>query len=193
LRGDGGRRGGLSTLVVRPEDEVRPLFERATRWRMDASLAVAVFSLMVGTLALVLWATQFEAGAGRAMRDSIYLSAGVAEFCWALRVGDTAIANPPLPWPAWGVVVTAAFAGWICCVALFCHHAAGWHRHSSMVWMRFALITLFGISILASSLSYTLHQPLFLTAWLGLANLFFIVYAAAYLVAAVRAPSTARL
>src|SRR6185369_462301 len=67
LRGDGGRRGGLSTLVVGPEDEVRPLFERATRWRMDASLAVAVFSLMVGTLALVLWATQFEAGAGRAM------------------------------------------------------------------------------------------------------------------------------
>jgi signal transduction histidine kinase len=193
LRGDGGRRGGLSTLVVGPEHEVRPLFERATRWRMNASLAVAVFSLLVGALALVLWATQFEAGAGPAMRDSIYLSAGVAEFCWALRVGDTAIANPPLPWPAWGVVVTAAFAGWICCVALFCHHAAGWHRHPSMGWVRFALVTLFGSSILASSLSYTLHQPLFLTAWLGIANLFFIVYAAVYLVAAVRAPSTARL
>jgi signal transduction histidine kinase len=193
LRADGGRRGGLSSLVVGPEHEVRPLFERATRWRMNASLAVAVFSLLVGTLALVLWVTQFEAGAGPAMRDSIYLSAGVAEFCWALRVGDTAISHPPLPWPAWGVVVTAAFAGWICCVALFCHHAAGWHRHPSMVWMRFALVTLFGSSILASSLSYTLHQPLFLTAWLGFANLFFIVYAAVYLVTALRAPSTARL
>jgi signal transduction histidine kinase len=193
LRADGGRRGGLSSLIVGPEHEVRPLFERATRWRMNASVAIAVFSLLVGTLALVLWATQFEVGAGPAMRDSIYLSAGVAEFCWALRVGDIAIAHPPLPWPAWGVVQTAAFAGWICCVALFCHHAAGWHRHPSMVWMRFALTVLFGSSILASSLSYTLHQPLFLTAWLGFANLFFIVYAAVYLVAALRAPSTARL
>jgi hypothetical protein len=127
------------------------------------------------------------------VHDSIYLSAGVAEFCWALRVGDTAIAHPPLPWPLWGVVVTAAFAGWICCMALFCHHAAGWHRHPSMVWMRIALMTLFGSSILASSLSYTLHQPLFLTAWLGCANLFFIVYAGVYLVAALRAPTTARL
>src|SRR5215208_5451742 len=98
LRADGGRRGGLSSLVIGPEHEVRPLFNRAMRWRINASLAIAVFSLLVGTLALVLWATQYEAGAGPAMRDSIYLSAGVAEFCWALRVGDTAIAHPPLPW-----------------------------------------------------------------------------------------------
>jgi signal transduction histidine kinase len=193
VRADGGRRGGLSSLVIGPDHEVRPLFKQATRWRMDASLAVAVFSLLVGTLALVLWATQLEAGAGPGMHDSIYLSAGVAEFCWALRVGDTAIPHPPLPWPAWGVVVTAAFAGWICCIALFCHHAAGWHRHPSMAWMRIALLALFGSSIVASSLSYTLHQPLFLTAWLGFANLFFVVYAGIYLVSAVRAPATARL
>jgi signal transduction histidine kinase len=193
VRADGGRRGGLSSLVVGPDHEVRPLFKQATRWRMDASLAVAVFSLLIGTLALVLWATQREARAGPGMRDSIYLSAGVAEFCWALRVGDTGIAHPPLPWPAWGVVVTAAFAGWICCIALFCHHAAGWHRHPSMAWMRIAMLALFGSSIVASSLAYTLHQPLFLTAWLGFANLFFIVYAGIYLVAALRAPAAARL
>lgn len=193
LRADGGRRGGLSSLVVGPDHEVRPLFVQASRWRMSASLVVAVFGVLVGMTALVLWATQTDAGSDTQFRDSIYLSAGVAEFCWALRVGDIAIEHPPLPWPFWGVVVTAAFAGWICCIALFCHHAAGWHRHRSMPWIKLTLWTLFGSSILASTLAFTLHQPLFLTAWLGCANLFFIGYATVYLVAAVRAPTTARL
>ena len=193
IRADGGRRGGLSSLVVGPDHEVRPLFTQASRWRMSASLVVAVFGVLVGMTALVLWATQTDSGSETQFRDSIYLSAGVAEFCWALRVGDIAIEHPPLPWPFWGVVVTAAFAGWICCIALFCHHAAGWHRHRSMPWIRIALWALFGSSILASTLAFTLHQPLFLTAWLGCANLFFIGYATVYLVAAVRAPTTARL
>jgi signal transduction histidine kinase len=193
LRADGGRRGGLSSLVVGPDHEVRPLFAQASRWRMSASLVVAVFGVLVGMTALVLWATQTDAGSESQFRDSIYLSAGVAEFCWALRVGDIAIEHPPLPWPFWGVVVTAAFAGWICCIALFCHHAAGWHRHRSMPWIKLTLWALFGSSILASTLAFTLHQPLFLTAWLGCANLFFIGYATVYLVAAVRAPTTERL
>lgn len=193
VRGDGGRRGGLSSVVVGPESEVRPLFDVANRWRMSASLVVAVFSLMMGTMALVLWATQTDPASATPVRDSIYLSAGLAEFCWALRVGDIAIEHPPLPWPAWGVVVTAAFAGWICCMALFCHRAAGWHRHPRMAWMRTALWGLFGSSIVASTLAYTLHRPIFLTAWLGFANLFFIGYATVYLVAALRSPTPARL
>ena len=190
VRADGGRRGGLSALFLGPDSEVRPLYESNMRWRMGGSVAVAVFSLLVGTLVLFLWATHVD---GPAMRDSIYLSAGVAEFCWALRVGDIAIEHPPLPWPAWGVLLTAAFAGWMCCIALFCHNVAGWQRHPSMPWMRVALLTLFGSSIVASSLAYTLHQPLFLTAWLGCANLFFALYAVVYLIAALRAPATARL
>jgi signal transduction histidine kinase len=193
LHGDGGRRGGLSTLVVGPDLEVRPLYEQATRWRMGTSVAISVFSLLVGTLALLLWGTQLGAGAGPAMRDNIYLCAGVAEFCWALRVGDTAIEHPPLPWPAWGVVMTAAFAGWMCCIALFCHDAAGWNRRADAAWMRRALAVLFGSSIAASTLAYTLHRPLFLTAWLGSANLLLILYTGAYLVAALRSPSRATL
>jgi hypothetical protein len=200
VRADGGRRAGLSSLVIGPDQEVIPIFEEASRWRMSASMGVAIFSLLVGTLALGLWAAHVEGAPGRVrgaadpdVYDGIYLSAGLAEFSWALRVGDTAINNPPLPWPAWGVVVTAAFAGWICCMALFCHHVAGWHRHPSMVWMRIFLAALFGTSILASALSYTLYQPLFLTIWLGCANLFFIIYAAVYLVTALRSSTPARL
>ncbi len=194
LRSDGGRRGGLSAPVIGPADEVRGIYVHAYGWRMVASLTVAIFSVLVGSLALVLWATQFDPGQPRSpRRDTLYLSAAVAELCWALRVGDIAIEHPPLPWPAWGVVVTAAFAGWICCIALFCHHVAGWNRHRSMVWFSTWLWLLFGSAILASALSFSLHQPLYLTVWLGCANVFFVGYAIVYLAGAVRSPTPARL
>ncbi len=194
LRADGGRRGGLSALAVGPEDEVRERYVDNYRWRVSASVVVTIFSLLVGAVALALWATQTDPGTlyfGR--RDSIYLAAGLAEICWALRVGDVAIEQPPLPWPLWGVVVTAAFGGWFCGIALFCHHVAGWHRHRSMPWVSTALWALFGSSILASTLSLLLNKPIYLTAWLGSANVLFIIYAVVYLVGAIRRPEPARL
>ena len=194
LRADGGRRGGLSALAIGPEDEVRELYVDNYRWRVSASMVVTIFSLLVGAVALALWATQTEPGTlqfGR--RDSIYLAAGLAEICWALRVADVAIEQPPLPWPVWGVVVTAAFGGWFCGIALFCHHVAGWHRHRSMPWVSTGLWALFGSSILASTLSLLLNKPIYLTAWLGSANVLFIIYAAVYLVGAIRRPEPARL
>ena len=194
LRADGGRRGGLATLVVGPASEVRPLYREAFRLRLFASMAVTIFSLMVGAVALVLWATQTDpAQLHTDRRDPVFLFAAVAEICWALRVGDIAIENPPLPWPLWGVVVTAAFAGWFCCIALFCHRVAGWHRHPSMPWVRGALSALFVSAIVAAALTFSLRQPVYLTLWLGAANLLFVVYAAVYLWGAVRRPDTARL
>lgn len=194
LRADGGRRGGLSAVTLGPEDDVRGLYADNFRWRVSASMVVTIFSLLVGAMALVLWATQTEPGslAGQ-QRDKVYLAAGLAELCWALRVGDVAIEQAPLAWPAWGVVMTAAFAGWFCGIALFCHHVAGWHRHRSMSWVTAGLWTLFGTSLLASTLSFTMHNPVYLTAWLGSANVLFIVYGLVYLAAAVRQPDRARL
>ena len=194
IRADAGRRGGLSSVVVGSNKEVSREYEKTYRWRVSVSLVITILSLLVGAVAMVLWITQSDSGDRWVnRRDTIYLSASLAELCWALRVGDVAIQRPLLPWPWWGVVMTAAFAGWICCIALFCHHVAGWHRHRSMPAMRTALWGLFGTSIVASTLSFTLHQPAFLTAWLGFANLFFIGYATLYLVAAFRRPQPAHL
>lgn len=193
VAGESGRRGGLSSVFAGPDGEVWPLYDRAYFWRMTASLAVAVFSLLVGAIALILWTTQADRGPGGWRRDSIYLAAGVAEFCWALRVGDIFIDHPPLPWPAWGVLVTAAFAGWFCCIALFCQKAGDWHEHRFTRALRVFLAVLFACSFLASGLSYTTHQPVYLTAWLGLSNAFFACYAIGYLVAAIRKPTRARL
>jgi signal transduction histidine kinase len=194
LRADGGRRAGLSAMLVGPATATRGAYLNAFRWRMVGSLAVAVFSVIIGLTALVLWFTQTdETDPARPARDRLYLAAAVAELCWALRVGDIAIEQPPLPWPAWGVVVTAAFAGWICCTALFCHRVARWHRHPAGVWFNTWLGALFAGSILASTLAFTLHKPIFLTLWLATANVFFAGYAAVYFVAALRKREAAPL
>jgi signal transduction histidine kinase len=191
---DGGRRGGLATVLVGPEDEVRARYAEAFRWRVSASMGVTIFSLLVGVVSLMLWVTQTEpANLLVNRRDPIYLMAGLAEICWALRVGDVAIEHPPLPWPLWGVLMTAAFAGWFCCIALLCHHVAGWHRHRSMPWMKAGLTALFASAIVASTLSFRLQQPLFLTVWLGSANVIFVVYAVVYLGGAIRKPNVAWL
>lgn len=190
LRNDSGRRGGLSSVFVGPAGEVRPLFQNDWRWRMTGSLVVAIVSLLVGSVALALWLTQGGPGLhAMGRRDPLYLAAAVAEYCWALRVGDIAIDQPPLPWPLWGVLLTAAFAGWICCIAVFCHQVAGWNRHPRAGWFRAWLLALFFASVAASAAAFTLHKPVLLTAWLGCANLFFIGYAAWYLRGAVRSGS----
>ena len=194
IHADGGRRGGLSTVMVGPEEVVRDIFAQAYRWRVTASIAVVVFSLVVSVMALVLWTTQSDSGLARGFtRDGVYLSAGVAELCWVVRLSDVAIVQPPMSWPWWSMVLTVAYAGWICCAALFCHHVAGWHKHPSMRWVRVGLWVLFLTSGPAAYWSQTLHQHLYLTIWLGFASFLFIGYGVFYFVAAIRHPGTERM
>lgn len=191
LQADGGRRGGLSTLLVGPEIEVREHYQEAYRWRITGSVAVSVFSLLVGVIALLIWATQVERIPGQApRRDMLYLSAGVAEICWMLRLSDNALADPPLAWPAWGMLQTVAYAGWFCGSALFCHHVAGWHLHPSMRWVRAVVWALLLTSLPAAWLALTLHDDRYLTGWYGFATFLFIGYAAVYFWGSVRKPTT---
>jgi signal transduction histidine kinase len=154
---------------------------------------VAAISLLVGGIALVLWLSQTDPGPTAVRRDSLYLFIGLAELCWTLRVGDVVIEHPLFNWPWWSVVVTGAFGGWICCIALFCHHVAGWHRHRSMPWFRRFMWLLFLTSLIAAYLSLVRVQPAWLTVWLALTIVFFIVYVGVYFWTALRQPDRARL
>jgi hypothetical protein len=184
---DIGRRAGLSTIFAGPASQVYPLYRDDFTRRVFAALVVVVFGLLVAALALVLWLTQTDIQAdGRRARDNLYLTAAAAELCWALRIGDIAIEHPPMPWPAWGVVITVAFAGWICCVGMFCHRVAGWHERPNMRWFRAGIAVLFLSSAVATTVALTQGQLIWLTAWLGMANLFFICYATLYMVASWR-------
>jgi signal transduction histidine kinase len=189
LSADIGRRAGLSTVFVGPADEVYPLYRADFQRRVFSSLVIVVFGLLVAAFTLVLWLTQTDtAPDGRVTRDNLYLTAAAAELFWAVRVGDVAIEHPPLPWPAWGIIVTAAFAGWICCVCLFCQRVAGWHLRPGHRWFQLGLGMLFASSIVASWLALTKGEPALLTGWLGLANLFAMSYALFYFVSAWRDP-----
>lgn len=181
IHADGGRRGGLSAVTIGPEPAVRELFDWDYRWRVTGSLAVAMVSLVVGVMALALWAAHGEPSQpGGPRRDGIYLSSALAELCWVVRLMDVALVEPPLAWPWWELVQISAIAGWICCMGMFFHQVAGWHRRASMRWVRPFLWGFWMTAAPASYLSNTLHQELYLTAWLGFASFLFLTYGTVY-------------
>lgn len=194
IHADGGRRGGLSEVVVGPESAVRDIFAHAYRWRATSTAVVAMFSLVVGVMALVLWLTQSDSLPGGGIRrDGIYLSAAVAELSWVERLSEVFVTQPPLAWPWWGVLQNVTYAGWICCAALFCHQVAGWHRHASMPWVRNFLWALVLSSAPAVYLGVARHQELYLTAWFGVAGISMGGYALYFLASTLRQPCMPRV
>jgi signal transduction histidine kinase len=195
IRADTGRRAGLSTLVLGPAGTVRDaLFTNAFAWRFTGSVLLAAFSLVVGVTAFALWLTQLDTSAvGGQRREGVYLWAALAEFCWALRVGDGAIADPPLPWVAWGMLMTACYSGWAASAMLFCHHVAGWHRHWSLRWMKGAVAVMFIGSVIATWVSLSRAEPGWLTHWLALEIVGIGLYIAGFVVGTVRRPNRARV
>ncbi|MDI1245157.1 MAG: hypothetical protein PSV24_07125, partial [Rhodoferax sp.] len=115
IHADAGRRGGLSTLSIGPQDEVVAEYQIGYLVRGTGSMVVVAFSLVVALLTLALWLTQIDTNkVGRRRRDPLYLYAAVAELCWTVAVVDALVENPLLPWPWWGAIPAAAAAGWGC-------------------------------------------------------------------------------
>jgi len=188
LRVDAGRRGGLSELLLGPQEEAYAAYHSSYMWRGNGSMLVAAFSLVVGLLALVLWLTQVNAfhPNGR-RRDPLYLFAALAELCWALAVLDALVEAPPLPWPWWSAVPAAAAAAWACNMQLFCIEVAGWRRHAwSMVFRRW-LLFLIGLSALLPLAAARWEWPWALAAWHGALAVTFLGFGAVFLW---RAPSS---
>jgi len=183
LEADGSRRAGLSRPLIGLADEVYEPYRREYLWRVIGSLVVAAFSLIVGTTAIMLWLTQRGQDLGNSeTRDGLYLSAGVAELFWVVRVLDLALEQPPLPWLGWTMLQALAFAGWAGGVGLFCHHVAGWQRHPSMRWMKVAAWLMLLTAAPVSFAAQHWHQKQYLTAWLGVMTLLFVCYLIFYTV-----------
>ena len=137
IRADVGRRGGLSQLVVGPQEDVYAAYLRSFHWRGTGTMVVAAFSLLVGLLALALWATQLGItlpGLPGVIRCTCMPA--LAEFAWAFGVGYAVLEKPPLPWPWWGVLPVVGVTIWTCCMALFCLEVAQWGRHPGARWFR---------------------------------------------------------
>lgn len=168
VRADVGRRGGLAAPVLGPEREVRPLYGNDYNWRVTGTLIVVVLSFMVGMVALALWFTQADpARAYSAVRDPMYLLGGLAELFWTVRVSDVLIENPPLPWPAWGMVTVMAAGGWLTCMGSFCVRVAGWSELRPAIWFNRVNWTLFATGLPLIAWALTFASPQVLTAWYG--------------------------
>ena len=195
IRADSARRAGLSGVTIGPATPVRTeLFEGAYAWRFTGSVLLTAFSLIVGGIALALWLTQVDAGAlGSGRRDGVYFWAALAEFCWALRVADGVIAEPPLPWPAWGVLMAACYAGWAASAMMFCYHLADWGSSPRMRWLRWPVASVVAGTVAASTMALYRQEPHWLTGWLAAEIVFIALFVGAFAVATVRQPNTGRL
>jgi signal transduction histidine kinase len=182
IRADVGRRGGLSKLTVGPQDEVNIAYLDRYRWSGVGSLVVAGISLLVGLMALSLWATQTDrTRPGRPQRDQLYLFAALAELCWAFAVANTLIEDPPLPWPWWGVLSVVAIGVWSCFMTLFSVEVAGWGEGVAARWLRRWLGLHVASSVVLASWALAGGQPLALTLWYAAGGVTTLVFGLLFL------------
>lgn len=190
IRADVGRRGGLSVLTVGRVDEVYPLYRREYLIRNTGSIVVAGFSLVVGLLAIALWATQNRSTSNALLqRDPLYLYAGLAELAWTLRVGATQIESPPLDWPWWGVIPVAALGAWGVCMIYFCLELADTRRSAMERGFRRWLMLLMALGPFVGLVALGMSQAWVLTLWYAALGLSSLAFGSWFLALAARTPS----
>lgn len=166
IRSDSGRRSGMPVVWVGPVSGVEDLYRKEFAFRVGGSAILAVFSLVVGAFAAVLWISQTDPRPERrGVRDNLYLFAALAEFSWAFFVGDTLIERTPLPWAWWSVVVNMSLGVWMSALLLFCHNVAGWEHHRTSRWVKGLLTTLLVSGPVVAYAAISVPAPLLLTLW----------------------------
>ncbi|MEI8326100.1 MAG: hypothetical protein WCH44_12190, partial [Betaproteobacteria bacterium] len=166
IRADIGRRGGLAPMSLGPAEEVHAVYLKNYRWQSTASFAITITGLVVGLMALALWASQVDTLApDKPRRDPLYLHAGLAQLFGLLVVVDVILDNPPLPWPWWGIVLRMAVAIWMASTLLFCMEIAGWSRRPVVSWLRCWLGLLAAGSVAAGLVASLFGHTWVLTLW----------------------------
>jgi hypothetical protein len=189
IRADAGRRGGLAPLVLGPHEQVYPRYMQDHRSRITGSFLVAVFSLLVGLVALALWATQVgPIGHPRRQRDPLYLYAAVAELCWTVSVSDALIEAPPLPWPWWGMLPIFTTSLWTCSMTLFGIEVAGLRLSKAAMWLR-AWLVLLVLLVLAAAVGRALSWSDALPWAYGVSGLSALAFAIVFVWRALRGGS----
>lgn len=187
IRSDSGRRAGVPVVQVGPKDEVEPAYRKEFGLRVVGTGVLCVFSLIVGTLAFVLWLSQTDPRPERrGVRDSVYLYAALAEFAWAFLLADGLVEQPPVHWRWWSAGINTALGIWLSSLLLFCHSIAGWDPLPLMRTVRRYLLALVLIGPAVTYAAIVVPLPKLLTLWqMGFA-LVFIPSAVVFVVKATR-------
>ena len=194
IKADAGRRAGVPTILLGPESEIEAIYDSAYRWRVTGSEFVMIISLLVGTIALALWFTQTDTSRPKHLsRDNLYLFAGLAELCWALRVSAVLTERPPLPWLLWATVSAVALGGWVCFIVAFCCTATGWAQRRGVPGFFLFLWILLGLGVPVTFSAYVLQLPWLLTLWYGALSAVVLPFAIFYCWVTFRKPSSMRM
>jgi signal transduction histidine kinase len=191
IRADGGRRGGVAEPLFGPEAEIRSVFEREQRWRVEGSLAVVVLSLFVGVGAFVLWLTQVDASEpAHRGRDGLYLFAALAEMSWAVRVADAIIEQPPVSWTWWGTIQTCVLAIWLSSAVIFCMKLAGWDKGIHGPRLERCLLGFVLVGSLCGFASFQFDRTWVLTGWFIVTAILFASFCGVFIFSAWRSGNT---
>lgn len=181
IRGDAGRQGGLSPLLLGTMDEAHAAHMEVWFWRVPARLGVVIFSALVGAMGFALWLTQFRLlPDGRRRRDFLYLLMAAAEFCWVFRVADSITETPPLAAAWWSVLSSLALGGWASLTTLFCMELVGWWQARWARALRLWLVFLCLAGIPAATAAWVYVRPQALTAWYGALGLTFLLFSVGF-------------
>ncbi|MEO6016520.1 MAG: ATP-binding protein [Polaromonas sp.] len=194
IRADAGRRAGVARPVIGTDREIQALYKTAYWSRVTGSEVVLILSLLVGMAALALWFTQADLSQPRHLvRDHLYLFAGLAELCWALRVGAVLIEHPPLPWFLWGPLNVVALGGWVLFMMAFCCATAGWMRHRMAIILVQGIWVILGLGAVAAFSVYAWQLQWLLTLWYGMLAVIALPFGIFYFWATVRKPTAMRM
>ncbi|MBC7610745.1 MAG: histidine kinase [Polaromonas sp.] len=194
IKADVGRRAGVPVILLGYESEIDAVYTPAYRWRVVGSEVVMILSLLVGIMALALWFTQTHVSRPHHLsRDTLYLFAGLAELCWAMRVSTVLIERPPVPWFIWGPLSAIALGGWVCFIVAFCCTATGWAKHPWAVKFFRFLWLLLCLGIPATFFAYVWQLPWLLTLWYGTLAAVVLPFAIFYGWATWKSPSAMRM
>ncbi len=106
-----GADGGLSQVLYGTRDDITRLYRDNVYWRVGGSIVVTVASLLLGALGFLVWSHQ---------REPVYLYYALAETFWSLRTAGYYLTDEfLLPWPWWGILMTALYCGAIAAICRF--------------------------------------------------------------------------
>ena len=175
IKSDKGRRAGLSPVAIGPYANIDKLYNRTQFTNNTLIKFVALFSLLVGTLALVLWSfNQANIRDIRRWQLDLYFYAGIAEILWSIVIIYAIVETPPIPWPWWGILPVTAFALWLWGIAKFSMALGDWLNSNYDVWLSRCLIVLVISGPMVSLLAYQFGNGLMMTIWYLFATLVFL-------------------
>lgn len=111
----------LSRLVLGPQADLQPMFDRRLFMVRTVPVVTLVMGLVVGALVLLIWA--------RRRQEVLYGWCGLASILWALRTSTFVFdALPPQAWELWRLLYFMTTGGFIVVLAMFTLTLAQWSR-----------------------------------------------------------------